>query len=136
MTVPRWLAPLLVVLTAGRHQFVDLLAATYDDPDRARRALFYAAGGVVSAALYAVVWHLCPRRPVVMSLAVGMACLWGILEETQVAVCRFAAGIDKPVTVPMWRGICDSLTGAPLSTVVLALPVCIAYLIAQGGRHD
>ena len=130
----RWLPMILLALTAARHQLVDVLAQLCPDPQFARRALFYAFGGIVAAGLYAVVWALLPRRP--WAPAAALACLWGILEESQVAVCRFAAGISRPVSAPMWRGICDSMAGVPMSTVTLAIPVFVAYWWANQGTKN
>lgn len=132
-----WFAAALFALTLGRHYGVDLLASMYADPLAVRRALFYVMGSVVATALYATVWLLTPWRPAETRIAVALVCWWGILEEGQCVVCRIAAGIDQPVRPEMWRGICDQLSGVPISTMTLALPVFIAYGIATnfGRRH-
>jgi hypothetical protein len=121
-------------MISGRHQLVDVIAQAFSDEDRARRALFYAMGGLDLALAYGLIWFLLPKAPAVIRLGAAAACAWGIVLEAEVFACRIAAGIDKPVAAPMWRGICDGLTGLPLSTITLAIPALIAYWLATKGR--
>lgn len=132
----RWLPWLVVVMVLSRHQLVDVAAAAFDDTDRARRALFYALGGLDLAIAYALVWFLAPVKSAALRIGTALACLWGIVEEAQVFVCRIAAGIDRPVQAPMWRGICDSAS-FPMSTLTLMLPVGIVYWLTtrEGHKH-
>lgn len=126
-----WLPALLVGLTLGRHHFVDFAALAFDNVQHARRALFYVAGGVVSAGLYGLVWLLTPWKPAHTRIAVALVCAWGILEESQVAICRVGLGLNQPApTVHQWRGLCDQLSGVPISTMSLVIPVVIVYWIS------
>jgi len=126
-----WLPWLLIVLTLGRHHAVDVAALAFDNVAHARRALFYAAGGVVSASLYGIVWLLTPWRPTHRRIAVALVCAWGILEESQVTICRIGLGLSRPApTLDPWRGLCDQLSGTPVSTMTLVLPVVIVYVLA------
>jgi len=130
-----WLPWLLFGLTLGRHHGVDVVATLFDEPLFARRALFYAAGGIVGAALYALVWLLTPWRPAETRIAVALVCCWGIMEESQTAICRIGLGLGQPAPDgAMWRGLCDQLAGVPVSTMTLVLPVLIAYGLAQRRR--
>lgn len=126
-----WIPAVLVGLTIGRHHAVDVLALAFDNVMHARRALFYAAGGIVSASLYGLVWLLTPWRPAHTRIAVSLVCAWGILEESQVTICRVGLGLGQPAPpVDMWRGLCDQLSGTPVSTMTLVLPVVIVYALA------
>lgn len=129
----RWLVWLLLMLTLGRHYGPDVLSHGYADPDRARRALFYVAGGFQGAALYVLLAFYLPRAPRWLWAAAVAVCAWGALEELQLAACRLAAGIEQRVHAPMWRGLCDVSTGLPLSTLALMAPVFIALWLHAGG---
>lgn len=120
-----WLFWTVLGASLGRHCVVDVLAMFYADPERARRALFYVAGGLQAALLYALIWALMPRAPRVIYVSTALACAWGILEELQVAGCRLAAGIEARVSAPMWRGLCDAATDLPISTITLAVPLVL-----------
>ena len=128
-----WLPWLLLVTISGRHQLVDVIAAQFADADQARRALFYAAGGLNLVVTYGLIWLLLPKASSVVRFGTAAACAWGMVLEMEVFACRIAAGIDRPVSAPMWRGICDSLTGLPLSTITLAIPALLAYWLATKG---
>lgn len=131
-----WLPALLVGLTLGRHHVVDFAALAFDNAQHARRALFYAAGGVVSASLYGLVWLLTPWRPAQARVGVALVCAWGILEESQVTICRIGLGLNQPAPpIHQWRGLCDQLSGVPISTMSLVLPVVIVYWLA-GRKHE
>jgi hypothetical protein len=119
---------LLLTLVTVRHYGADFLALLYEHPEAARRALFYVLGGIEGAVLFAVVWSLCPRRPQWLRLSVAMTCAWGFLEESQVAVCRLARGIEQPASAPMWQGICDSFTGWPVTIGTLLLVLVVAIM--------
>lgn len=127
-----WLPFALFGLTLGRHQLVDVVAQLFDNQGFARRALFYAAGAIVAGALYGLVWLLTPWHPAGVRVAVALVCCWGILEEGQTAVCRIGLGLGRPAPdVDPWRGLCDTLSGIPISTMTLAVPVCIVYWLAN-----
>lgn len=122
---------ILFYLTLSRNNLVDIAAQWFDNPLVARRALFYIAGSVLLCWLYAMVWLNTPWRPAGRRIAIALVCCWGILEEGQCAVCRIATGIDQPAKAEMWRGICDQLSSIPASTITLAIPVVIAYWLAN-----
>jgi hypothetical protein len=131
----QWLPFVLFGLTLGRHNVVDFLALLFDNAQFARRALFYAAAGIVGASLYSIVWLLTPWRPAETRIAVALVCCWGILEEAQTTVCRIGLGLSRPAPeLDPWRGICDQLSGLPISTMTLAIPVCIVYWLAHNKR--
>lgn len=131
MTDRAWLYWLLFGLTLGRHYVIDVAALAFDGTQYARKALFYASGGAVAASLYGLVWLLTPWRPAHTRIAVALVCLWGILEESQLTICRIGRGINQPVAVDHWRGLCDQLSGVPISTMSLVLPVVIVYWLAN-----
>lgn len=127
-----WLPWVLLGVTLGRHQLVDVVAMAFENRMFARRALFYVAGSIGLMVLYALVWVLVPWRPSSVRIAVALVCCWGMLEEGQTAVCRIGLGLNQPAPeVSMWRGICDHLSGLPISTMTLAIPVCIVYWLAN-----
>lgn len=116
----------------GRYSAVDWIARLSPDPAFSRKALFYVAGGIVGACMFALVWMLTPWRPVERRIAVALVCCWGMLEESQTAICRIGLGLSTPAPpLDHWRGICDHLSGLPISTMTLAIPVCIAYWLAN-----
>lgn len=119
---------LLLVVVVVRHYGADVLAQFYGDTDFARRALFYALGGIQGVVLYAVVWALTPFKPTYVRIGVSILCAWGMLEEAQVAVCRFAWGIERKTEVSMWQGLCDSLSGWPVTmgTLLVVLVALVA----------
>lgn len=131
-----WLPFALLGLTLLRHQLVDVIAETYEHPDIARRGLFYIASGLNLLALYAVVWRLMPTSQKWLHTAVGLVCAYGMLEESEVVICRMAKGLDTAAIAPMWGGLCDQISGLPMSTVTLAIPVYIAYLLATQGNNN
>lgn len=135
-SAPRWLPWALFGLTTGRHNVADLLARLFPDPAFARKSLFYAAAGIVGVGLYSIVWLLTPWRPAQTRVAVALVCSWGILEEAQTTVCRVGLGLGHPAPeLDPWRGICDQLSGIPIGTMTLAIPVCIIYWLVYGDHH-
>lgn len=124
-----WAVWLLAATVFGRHYGVDWVALGYADPERARRVLFYIAGGLQGAVLFALLWWLLPRGwPRVARAGGAVVCAWGAVEEGQVAWCRLALGVEAAPAAPMWRGLCDVATGFPVSTLTLAAPLALLLL--------
>lgn len=120
------LAVVLLVLVAGTHYGHAPLAALFDDPDAASRALFYAFRGVEGTALFALV-GLLSRHP-----AVWAVCLWGVFEESQTAICRIGAGIGSDAGVDLFAGLCgpDWYWGGVVIAALFAM-----WFAFQGARQ-
>lgn len=101
----RLLALALLCLVGAVHYGVDPLAKTYADPGQASRALFYVAQGLKGALLFGLIAIIAPRK--ITAIPLYLACLWGFSEDMLVAGCRLARGIEKPVVVEFWRGVCQ-----------------------------
>jgi len=116
----------LLLLVAAVHFGYEPLASLYPDRAAAARAIFYIARGIEGAALYLVIWAICEH-----SIALGVACFWGVFESSQTAVCRAVVGVDRSAPMPeAFSGLCDSLVGAPVYSVT-ALTVLAAAAIIQ-----
>jgi hypothetical protein len=125
---------LLLITVAVRHAGADFLAQLYPDPLLARKAIFYVLGGMQGVLLYAVVWSLTPFKPHHVRIGVSLACTWGILEEFEVAACRIAHGIGSTASAPMWQGLCDSITGWPVTIITLVLVLIVTA--ARRGKGE
>lgn len=92
-----------MLLVWATHYSPDLLASLWENPERARRALFYIFRGVEGAVLFALL--MSQWRPRAAEIAVLM---WGYAEETQTAVCRISQGVGNSPSAPMYSGLCGT----------------------------
>ena len=96
------LAVVLLVLIALTHYGYDPLAQLFEDPDRSARRIFYALRGFEGTALFFIIGCVC------RNFFVRCACLWGIWEESQTAVCQMARGFDGKTAYEAFQGLCGS----------------------------
>lgn len=133
------LASLLLALVVMTHYAPAILGSLYADAGAATRAWFYVLRGIEGAALFGLVWALAPRKPAHVRYGIALACAWGMLEESQTAVCRLAVGIERRVTVPIFGGLCDVATGWPVVVITLLLVMAGMALVLDkkmGGRSN
>jgi hypothetical protein len=134
------LAAFLLLVVAGTHYLYRHLAVGYPDPDVAARAWFYLLRGVGGSLMYAMVALLAALLAASINdwrayPAVAMACLWGLMEEAQTAICRLATGMGE-YSPPAPDGLCSLLTGLPMYSIGIASGAALAVYIAVrlGGR--
>ena len=96
------LAAFLLLLVAGCHYGYDVLALNYADPVQAGKAWFYILRGIEGAALFGIIAAL-DRHPLVF-----VVCLFGMVEESQTAICRVARPIAEAPAVEAFTGLCGS----------------------------
>ena len=96
------LAVFLLLLVAATHYGYDVLAMSYADPVQAGKAWFYILRGVEGAALFGIVAAMA-KRP-----AVFIVCLFGMVEESQTAICRASLPIAEQPAVAAFSGLCGS----------------------------
>lgn len=101
----RWIALALLLLIGAVHYAVEPLASTYADPARANRALFYVAQGIKGVCLFGLIAFIAPRK--LTAIPLYLACLWGAAEDSLVAGCRIARGIETPLDLGLWQGVCS-----------------------------
>jgi hypothetical protein len=119
------LAVLLLVLVVACHFGGDLIAAGYDQPQAASKALFYILRGIEGTALFAVIASLARHR------WVTAACLFGMFEESQTAICRAARPIAERPAVELFQGLC----GEPWYGVGLFVAALIAVSLLDRLRE-
>jgi len=129
------LAALLLCLVALVHYGLGFLAQMWPDAAQAHRALFYIGQGAKGAILWVVVAWLAPRGR--RWWAVASVCAWGFVEDTQVAACRLARGIENvPTHKATLLGLCDELTGFPFVFVGVVLCMVAASFVDYGATHE
>lgn len=114
----------LLLVVAVTHLGYGPLSAAYADPAAAARGIFYAARGLESAVLYALVWQALPGR----GLAVSIACAWGFAESAQVGLCRAAVGFHRVPLPDAGGGLCGHVLGIPvagMSILAVLLALCV-----------
>ena len=134
------LAVLLLLATGALHYGIDPLAATYADPAAARRALFYVGQGLHGALLPGVLMVLALQLRRLYAVPLVLVCVWAIAEQALVAGCRLARGIEQVPDLPLWAGMCTSVTGQPtylLGAVLGGIAAAsILYEVAHGLHQD
>jgi len=120
------LAALLLLAIAVTHYGVDPLCAVVPGMEHGAKGLFYVFRGVEGTVLFAIIWLLRP--------ALWPVCIWGMLEESETAVCRLAAGPlgTAPPAVP-WSGLCGELTHVPVYMLGI---VYAALLVTRKNNHE
>ena len=134
------LAVVLLLATGALHYGVDPLAASYADPAAARRALFYVGQGVSGMVLAGLLLGLALRTRRLYALPLVLVCVWAIAEQALVAGCRLARGIEQVPNLPLWAGMCTTVTGEPtylLGAVLGGIAAAsILYEVAHGLHQD
>lgn len=102
----RLIAFCLLCVIGAVHYGVDPLAQHFTDAASARRALFYVAQGLKGVSLFALIAFMAPRR--ITAIPLYLVCLWGAVEDSLVAGCRLARGIETSLDLGPWRGACSS----------------------------
>jgi hypothetical protein len=101
------LASLLLLAVAVTHYGVDPLCALVPGLAHAAKGLFYVFRGIEGAILFGIIGVI---RPILWPV-----CAWGLVEEGETAVCRFAAGpLGMSPTVTPWAGLCSEATHLPI----------------------
>lgn len=120
------LAALLLLVIAATHYGYAPLAEQFSDPDGAARAIFYVVRGIEGVALFAAIAWLSPQP------AVLLACLWGVLEEGETAVCRMSMGIGNTVQAGLFDGLC----GPGWYVLGVCIAAGLAVFVTQGARRN
>lgn len=120
------LAAFLLLLVVGCHYGYDVLAMSYADPAQAGKAWFYILRGVEGAALFGVIAALA-RHPIVF-----LVCLFGMVEESQTAICRAARPIAEAPAVEAFTGLCGSPWSLAWMFAVVALAAWIMDKFREG----
>lgn len=103
-----WVLVLLVLLTHYGHD--PLAEVFYAGSGQASRALFYVGRGCAGVVLFGLVWALgwVLVHPLYRE-CFAAACLWGVVEEGETAVCRLARPIAEHQAVEIFSGLCGPL---------------------------
>ena len=115
------IASLLLLGVFIRHDAVTWIASTVG---MTPAAIFYILGGIWEAILCAVLLMIfwVAKKSIWRNLAIA-AMLIGILEATQVSVCRMA--ISDIRAVPQGTNLCDFVSGLPIGISL----TCLYFLI-------
>ena len=99
----RWIALALLLLIGAVHYAVEPLASQYADPAKSQpRSVLRRPGHQGNLS----VWTDCfPRPRKLTAIPLYLACLWGAAEDTLVAGCRIARGIETPLDLGLWQGV-------------------------------
>lgn len=120
------LAALLLLTVAITHYGVDPLCALVPEWAHAAKALFYVFRGAEGAILFAVIGVL---RPILWPV-----CAWGLVEEGETAVCRFAAGpLNVPPPAAPWIGLCGEAVHLPIYMLGI---VYLAILATRKAKNE
>ena len=106
--------PALLLLIGAVHYAVEPPASQPPTQPRASRALFYVAQGIKGICLFGLIAFLAPRK--LTAIPLYLACLWGAAEDTLVAGCRIARGIETPLDLGSGRAF--ALGGPPISSAL------------------
>ena len=78
--------------------------------------------------------------PAAARRALLLVCVWAIAEQALVAGCRLARGIEQVPNLPLWAGMCTTVTGEPtylLGAVLGGIAAAsILYEVAHGLHQD
>lgn len=122
-----------MLVVAANHYGTEPLASFYADPIKAHKALFYIAQGLKGVVLWAVVWWLLAKFKKLTACG-ATVCMWGILEDGQVAVCRMALGIESyPIASP-GKGLCSLVTGHPTFLFGVIVAILVAAIVDFGSK--
>lgn len=119
---------MLLCLVLITHYAYEPLASLYSNEDQAARVIFYVLRGMEGTILFGLVWLLAPRTPRPARYGVALACLWGMLEEAQTAICQLAVGITGDDTHLPFQGLCDVVTGWPIYMGTVSAALILAAL--------
>lgn len=130
----RLLAAGLLALVALVHYGLEPLSLLWSEPERVHRALFYIGQGAKGCALFITIALLAPRR--LSSMPLYAVCAWGLLEDSQVAVCRLALGVENTPAPVQWAGLCSELTSLPLYVVGLLVGLICACVVEYWAKAN
>ena len=134
------LAALLLCVVALLHYGLSWIAQAWPDPGAAHRALFYAGQGIKGCVLWAsCAWMVRRLRRFSLvgagpAMAVLSVCVWGFIEDAQVAACRLARGIENLPRPGLMQGVCDEVAGWPVYLAGLFLAAMAACAVDHGTK--